>query len=167
LRKTTPSFFHGNISNPSFPLTHPHFFDPKNNRRTCEVGNNTLIGSATHVSDNARIVASVIGKSCVIGAGSVVRDSYIFDGTSIGSGCLVERSIIGAGVSIKEKSTVSRGCLIGDGVVLGPGAMLKPFERLSTKKSEAANIEDGDEDEEWEEVEASKANTIDLTPWES
>jgi translation initiation factor eIF-2B subunit epsilon len=118
------------------------------------VGNNTLIGSSTYISDNARVIASVIGKYCTIGAGTVIRDSYIFDETCIGSGCVIERSIVGSKVLIKDKSTVSRGCLIGDGVVLGVGVVLNPFERLSVKRSESKDVEEGDEDSDLEEVEA-------------
>jgi len=118
------------------------------------VGNNSLIGSSARISDRARILASVIGKECKIGAGTVIRDSYIFDGTSIGPECVIERSIVGTGVVMGEKSRVSRGCLIGDGVVLGPGSTLKPFERLSVKRSDHAKVEEGDEDSDLEEVEA-------------
>jgi translation initiation factor eIF-2B subunit epsilon len=96
----------------------------------------------------------VIGQHCTIGTGSVVRDCYIFDGTSIGPGCVIERSIIGTGVSIKENSRVNKGCLVSDGVVLGPMAVLKPFEKVSAKRTSLTNVE-GEEDSDLEEIEAS------------
>ncbi|KAG6911456.1 hypothetical protein DXG01_014530 [Tephrocybe rancida] len=125
--------------------------------RTCKIGNNTLIGPSTQISENAQIVASVIGRNCSIGTGTIVRNSYIFDGTVIGSDCVIERSIIGSGVSIRDSSIVQRGSLVGDGVIVGPSARLRPYERLS-KKREAGEIlspeDEEDEDSDLEDVEA-------------
>lgn len=128
---------------------------------TCKIGNNTLIGSSTKVLERAQITGSVIGQRCIIGAGAVIRNAYIFDDSVIGSGCVIEHSIIGAGVNIKERSRVERGCLVGDGVTIGPQAVLVPFEKLSKRreKIEKEQDEDGDdeadEDSEVEEVEES------------
>ena len=79
---------------------------------------------------------------------------------------MVERSIIGAGVLIKDGSHVPLGCLIAEGVVIGPDAILDPYERLSVKRNEiigAAGYGDGvddndDDDSDIEEVEASELN---------
>ncbi|KAJ7156068.1 nucleotide-diphospho-sugar transferase [Mycena crocata] len=117
--------------------------------RTSKVGNNTLIGASTKILENVQIIGSVIGQNCVIGAGSIIDGSYIFDGTVIGAQCVVKRSIIGAGVTIKEKTRIEKGCLVGDGVVVGPLAVLDPFERLSKRRvaSSEENEEENDEDE--------------------
>ncbi|KAF8078040.1 nucleotide-diphospho-sugar transferase [Lyophyllum atratum] len=125
--------------------------------RTCKIGNNTLIGSSTHISENAQVLASVIGQNCSIGTGTIISNSYIFDGTVIGSNCIVERSIIGANVTVKDGSKVQKGCLVGDGVVIGPSAKLKPFARLSKKRDEtdeAPSEDDEDEDSDLEDVES-------------
>ncbi|KAJ6596797.1 nucleotide-diphospho-sugar transferase [Mycena vulgaris] len=126
--------------------------------RTCKIGNNTLIGASTKVLENAQIIGSVIGQNCVIGAGTVIDGSYIFDGTVIGAQCVIKRSIIGAGVTIKEKTRIEKGCLVGDGVVVGPLAVLDPFERLSKRRDNSAEEEDSDEDEDsdMEEIEANQ-----------
>ena len=75
----------------------------------------------------------------------------------IGSDCVIERSIIGANVSIKDQTRVSKGCLVGDGVIVGPSAVLRPFERLSKRpdESERRMEEDEDVDSDLEDVEAS------------
>jgi translation initiation factor eIF-2B subunit epsilon len=99
--------------------------------RTCKIGNNTLIGSYTQVYDKAQIISSVIGQRCIIASGAVVRNSYIFDGTIIGAGSVIDQSIVGAGVRIGEKGTLAKGCLVADGVILGPGAKLSPYDRVS------------------------------------
>ncbi|KAJ7109279.1 translation initiation factor eif-2b [Mycena epipterygia] len=127
--------------------------------RTCKIGNNTLIGASTKIMENAQIIGSVIGQNCVIGAGSIIDGSYIFDGTVIGAQCVVKRSIIGAGVTIKEKTRIEKGCLVGDGVVVGPLAVLDPFERLSKRRDKTASAEeeeDFDDDSDIEEVEANQ-----------
>lgn len=125
--------------------------------RTCFVGRNTLIGSHTTIGEGASVVASVVGQHCRIGARATVCNSYLFDGAVVGAGCTVDRSILGAGAHVKDGSRVPRGCLIGEGVVLGPDAVLQPFERLSARRSAeevAAAAEDDDSD--IEEVESSE-----------
>jgi len=99
-------------------------------------------------------------------AGSVIKNSCIFENTIVGASCIVERSIIGAGVMAKDCSHVPLGCLIAEGVVIGPDAMLHPYERLSAKRNEiigAGGDGDGvdandDDDSDIEEVEASELN---------
>ncbi|KAI0362257.1 nucleotide-diphospho-sugar transferase [Trametes cingulata] len=127
--------------------------------RTCKIGNNTLIGAHTTVEANASVHASVIGQRCKIGAGAVLRNAYIFDDTHVGAGCVVEGSIIGARVRLGDRCRVPRGCLIADDVVIGEGAKLRKFERVSKKRDmkKAGKDEDADDEEEdsdLEEVEA-------------
>ncbi|KAF9567546.1 nucleotide-diphospho-sugar transferase [Agrocybe pediades] len=124
--------------------------------RTCNIGTNTLIGSSTKVSENVTVNASVIGQRCTIGAGSTVTSSYIFDSAVIGANCTVERSIIGAGVVIKDGSHIPRGCLIADDVVIGPNAVLQPFERLSAPRDDADVEVEEDGDSDIEEVESNQ-----------
>ncbi|KAF5330335.1 hypothetical protein D9619_005811 [Psilocybe cf. subviscida] len=122
--------------------------------RTCNIGTNTLIGSSTTVGETVSINASVIGQKCRIGAGSTIRNSYLFEGAVIGENCTIERSIIGTGVHIKDNSQVAKGCLIADGVIVGPNADIKPFERLSVRRNEAdIEADEEDDDSDIEEVE--------------
>ena len=114
----------------------------------------------------------MIGQNCTIGAGSIIKNSYIFENTIIGARCVVERSIISAGVVVKDGSHVPLGCLIAEGVVIGPDAMLDPYERLSVKRNEIIGAggngdgiddnddddDDDDDDSDIEEVEASGLN---------
>lgn len=65
---------------------------------------------------------------------------------------------------MKDGSVVPKGCLIGDRVIIGPGASLTPFDRLSSKKAtrrdEGGDGDVGDQEEDdsdTEEVEASKS----------
>jgi translation initiation factor eIF-2B subunit epsilon len=93
----------------------------------------------------------------------MVRNSYVFDDTVIGSGCVIDRSIIGTNVTIKDNTHIEKGCLIGDGVIVGPGAHLKAFERLSKKRAGAGKTEDEDEDSDLEEIEGCRP--ISNTAW--
>jgi len=137
--------------------------------RTCNIGTNTLIGSSTQIGENVQIIASVIGHNCTIGAGSIIRNSYIFENTFIGARCVVEKSIIGAGVMIKDGSHVPLGCLIGEEVMIGPDAMLEPYERLSVKRNEiigaGSDDDHDDDDDDIDEVEANQ-ESIDKKSWE-
>ncbi|KAJ7740705.1 nucleotide-diphospho-sugar transferase [Mycena maculata] len=124
--------------------------------RTSKIGNNTLIGASTKVLENVQITGSVIGRNCVIGAGTIIDGSFIFDGTVIGAQCVVKRSIIGAGVTIKEKTRIEKGCLVGDGVMVGPLAVLDPFERLSKRRDKTTPADEDSDDSDIEEVEANQ-----------
>ncbi|KAF5365596.1 hypothetical protein D9758_003234 [Tetrapyrgos nigripes] len=115
--------------------------------RTSRIGNNCLIGPSTQVSDDAQIISSVIGRNCVIGAGTLIDNSYVFDGTTIGPGCIVQQSIIGSGVNIRENTRISKGSLVADEVVVGPNAVLEPFQKLSKKRADGDD-EDIDSEEE-------------------
>ncbi|KAK1232011.1 translation initiation factor eIF-2B epsilon subunit, GEF [Marasmius sp. AFHP31] len=125
--------------------------------RTSKIGNNSLVGSSTQVYENAQILSSVIGRNCVIGPHTIIENAYIFDNTKVGAGCLIEKSIIGAGVSVGNDTKIPKGCLIGDGVTLGPGLQLEPFERLSKKSERADGDSDDDEDEDDEDIEEDQA----------
>lgn len=61
-------------------------------------------------------------------------------------------------MNIKDNTQVYKGSLIGDGVVVGPSAILGPFERLSKRRDvndATPNDEDGEVDSDLEDVEAS------------
>ena len=142
---------------------------PSHPCRTCKIGNNTLIGSHTTVSENASIHASVVGERCTIGPGASLRDAYIFDDTEVGPGCVVEGSIVGSHVRLGRGVRVPRGCIIADGVVIGEGARLRTFERVSKKRAVAAKAADDgsdgdDEDDEDSELDEVEARTSLLSP---
>ncbi|KAF8636741.1 hypothetical protein AX17_003544 [Amanita inopinata Kibby_2008] len=129
--------------------------------RSCKVGNNTLIGSSTQVSENAQVNSSVIGRNCVIGSGAIINNCYIFDDTHIGSNCIVEQSIIGFNVHVKDNSHIPRGCLVADSVVIGPNAKLEPFDRLCIGRDHRSfEVSDEDIDSDLEEVEARQKSIL-------
>ncbi|KAH6918678.1 translation initiation factor eif-2b [Coprinopsis sp. MPI-PUGE-AT-0042] len=130
--------------------------------RTCTIGTNTMIGVAAQIGDNALIKASVIGPNCIIGPNTVIEDSYIFQGTVIGADCKVTRSIIGANANIKDGSVVERGGLVGDNVVLGPGAKLAEFERVSAPRAslKPEQGQDGDDDSEEEDSDVEEVEAL-------
>lgn len=90
-----------------------------------------------------------------------MRNAYLFDDVTIGPDCVLESCIVGAGVQVGEGSRIARGSLVADGVKLGPGTILRPFDRISKQrqKSNLTTIEDesdeGDDDSELEEAEQS------------
>ncbi|KAH9050720.1 nucleotide-diphospho-sugar transferase [Lactarius hengduanensis] len=144
---------------------------PKDNSvvlsRTCKIGNNTLIGPSSHVGDGAQVVASTLGARCSVGPDTVLRNAYVFDDVTIGPNCVLESCIVGAGVQVGERSRIARGSLVADGVKLGPGTVLMPFERVSRRKQKSVPVigepaeeeddgDDADADSELEEAEKNQ-----------
>jgi translation initiation factor eIF-2B subunit epsilon len=139
---------------------------PKDNSvvlsRTCKIGNNTLLGPSTQVRDEAQVIASTIGARCSIGTGTILRNAYLFDDVTVGPDCVLESCIVGTGVRVGEGSRIARGSLIADDVKLGPGTILRPFDRVSKQrqKSNLTTTEDesdeGDDDSELEEAEQNQ-----------
>ena len=115
--------------------------------RTCKVGNNTLIGTSSHVGDDTQVVASTLGARCSIGYGTVLRNAYVFNDVTIGPNCVLESCIIGAGVQVGEGSRIAWGSLVADGVKLRPGTVLIPFERVSARRKPKPAPATGEEDE--------------------
>ncbi|KAF8478631.1 nucleotide-diphospho-sugar transferase [Russula ochroleuca] len=130
--------------------------------RTCKIGNNTLLGPSTQVRDEAQVIASTIGARCSIGTGTILRNAYLFDDVTVGPDCVLESCIVGTGVRVGEGSRIARGSLIADDVKLGPGTILRPFDRVSKQrqKSNLTTTEDesdeGDDDSELEEAEQNQ-----------
>ncbi|KAH9043184.1 nucleotide-diphospho-sugar transferase [Lactarius pseudohatsudake] len=133
---------------------------PKDNSvvlsRTCKIGNNTLIGPSSHVGDGAQVVASTLGARCSVGSDTVLRNAYVFDDVTIGPNCVLESCIVGAGVQVGERSRIARGSLIADGVKLGPGTVLMPFERVSRRKQKSVPVigEPAEEDDDGDDADA-------------
>jgi translation initiation factor eIF-2B subunit epsilon len=149
---------------PGFIVKFPRSSDKA--RRTCKIGNNTLIGPSTRVYDEAQVTTSTIGARCSIGAATVLRNAYIFNDVTIGPNCVLESCIIGAGVQVGEGSRIARGSLVADGVKLGPGTVLRSFDRASKRRqkstpttignsTEEDESDEGDADSELEEAEQS------------
>jgi translation initiation factor eIF-2B subunit epsilon len=90
-----------------------------------------------------------------------LRNAYLFDDVTVGPDCVLESCIVGTGVRVGEGSRIARGSLIADDVKLGPGTILRPFDRVSKQrqKSNLTTTEDesdeGDDDSELEEAEQS------------
>jgi translation initiation factor eIF-2B subunit epsilon len=122
------------------------------------------------VGDDAQVVASTLGARCSVGPDTVLRNAYLFDDVTIGPNCVLENCIIGTGVQVGECSRIARGSLVADGVKLGPGTVLMPFERVSKGKQKTVPItgesaeedegDEGDADSELEEAEKSHSFTF-------
>lgn len=124
--------------------------------RSSKIGSHTLLGPASTVEDKAEVSGSVLGRYVRVGESSTVKNSYLWDGAIVEAGCHIENSIVGRNVVVKTGSKIAKGCLVGDGVVLGPHADLKPFTRVSKLRLKSGKkvMDDEDIDEDLEVVEA-------------
>lgn len=80
--------------------------------RNVAIGNKTIIGSNSTISD------SIIGPNCRIGNGVTITDSYIWDNVVIEDGCSVDKSIIASNVVIRKNCQINAHCVIANDVVL-------------------------------------------------
>ncbi len=98
-----------------------------------------VVGKDAYVSDLARVIGDVvIGDNCYIGHGAILRGDY--GRIEIGAGTAVEEGAIlhappGDVNRIGEKVTIGHGAVIhgraiGDGVVVGMGAILSLFSEI-------------------------------------
>ncbi len=102
-------------------------------------GNQPTVGEDTYVSDLARVIGNVtIGNNCYIGHGAIVRGDYgrieIGDGTAVEEGVIIhappdDTSRIGKKVTIGHGAVV-HGKIIGDGAVIGMGAVLSLWSEI-------------------------------------
>jgi mannose-1-phosphate guanylyltransferase len=73
----------------------------------------------------ASVVTSVLGDGVTVGPGAAVKNSVCFDGAAIEAGAEVRSSIVGRGARIGTGAVVADLSVVGDGVVVPPGARLR------------------------------------------
>lgn len=128
---------------------------------TCDVGNDTVIGSDSKLGNGTCILKSIIGKNCTIGNGATIENSYLFDGVVVKDNCVIKFSVIGENCIIKKKSKILDSCILGNGVLIETDTVLHKHRIHSSKlndkmkklnsKAFIYNVEnDSDSDEEQE-----------------
>lgn len=86
----------------------------------------------------------MLGADCALAPGASVSDSVLWDDVRVGPRARVDGSILGRGVVIGQDARVERGCLVADGVVLGSGARLARFTRVSARP--VGKVDEADEE---------------------
>lgn len=96
-------------------------------------GQTPVVGKETYVSETAQVIGNVvIGDNCYIGHGAILRGDYgrieIGSGTAVEEGVIIHvtpdhTSRIGKRVTLGH-GAILHGKSIGDGVVIGMGAIL-------------------------------------------
>lgn len=85
---------------------------------TCNVGNDTVIGSNSQLGSGTCVVNSIIGKNCIIGSNVTVEDAYLFDGAKVKDNCIIQFSVIGQNCTITENCHITDSCILGSDVVI-------------------------------------------------
>lgn len=85
---------------------------------TCNVGNDTVIGSNSKLGSDTRVVKSIIGKNCTIGNNVTIKDAYLFDGVHVKDNCVIQFSVIGQNCTITENCNITDSCILGSDVVI-------------------------------------------------
>lgn len=102
-------------------------------------GRKPTIGAETYVSELAQVIGDVrIGNNCYIGHGAILRGDYgsieIGDGTAVEEGVIIHAppdhfNRIGRRVTLGH-GAILHGNSIGDGAVVGMGAVLSIFSEI-------------------------------------
>lgn len=128
---------------------------------TCDVGNDTVIGSNSELGSKTCVLKSIIGKNCKIGNNVIIENAYLFNGVNVKDNCVIRFSVIGENCIINKNSKILDSCILGDHVVIEPNTELqqirihnsdlkKKINKLSSKAYvyEAENDSDSDDDQE-------------------
>jgi len=104
-------------------------------------GKQPTVGKNTYVSELASVIGDVvIGDNCYIGHGAIVRGDYgrieIGDGTAVEEGVIIHAppgavNRIGIRVTLGHNAVI-HGKFIGDGAVIGMGAVLSILSDVGT-----------------------------------
>jgi len=81
-----------------------------------------LLGDGVAVEVGAVVSQSVLERDVAVGDGSRVHGSLILPRAKVGAGAVVSCSIVGAGALVGDGATVEALSVVGDGVVIDPGA---------------------------------------------
>jgi mannose-1-phosphate guanylyltransferase len=87
------------------------------------VGAGSLIGDAAYVGKGSSVHGSVIGAGCRV-EGASVTGSVLLPGAVVRSGAVVDGSILGPGAVVGDGARVTGLSVVGEGVVVEPGARL-------------------------------------------
>ena len=87
-------------------------------------GNDPAIAPDAHVDPHATVTDSWIGPRARVEAGATVDHGLVLAGATVGAGASVRHSIIGPGAAVGAAASINGMSVIGDGVVVEPGAVL-------------------------------------------
>jgi NDP-sugar pyrophosphorylase family protein len=83
-----------------------------------------LVGAATTVAGDARVVGSVLGAGVRVEAGARVDGSVVHDDVVVGATAEIRGSIVGAGAVVGTGAAIRDRSIVGEGAVVWPGATL-------------------------------------------
>lgn len=120
---------------------------------TCNVGNDTVIGSNSKLGNATCILKSVIGKNCKIGNNVIIENAFLFNGVKVKDNCVIRFSVLGENSTIKENSQILDSCILSMDVVIEPNTELKQKRVFNSntnnkmnKLSSQAYLYDGEND---------------------
>lgn len=94
----------------------------------------TIAAKTAKISKSAEVINSVIGKGCVIGEGTKIKNSVIWDYTTIEDNCKLSNDVLCNGVVVRSGTQIGENSFVGDEVVIGRNARIKPEVKIWPKK---------------------------------
>ncbi|TVU27755.1 hypothetical protein EJB05_19255 [Eragrostis curvula] len=114
---------------------------------SAQIGANSVVGSATNIGDQCRVINSVIGEGCKIGKNVLINGSYIWDNVIIEDGCKVSHSVICDGAHLRAGAVVEPGSIVSFKVEVGKNVTVPAHSKVSLLPQ--PSNEDSDEELEY------------------
>jgi mannose-1-phosphate guanylyltransferase len=77
------------------------------------------------VDPRADVRRSVVMAGATVGPGARLCDAVVMDGGSVGAGAVVDHSVVGPGALVGSGASVTELTVLGAGVVVGVGQLLR------------------------------------------
>ncbi len=99
-----------------------------------------VVGEKSKLKRGARISSSIIGPACLIGEGAEIEKSILFPGVRIGERAKLQGTILGPQAEVGAEAILSPSSVVGDGCLIGQGAVIKENVRIwPSKRVEAGS----------------------------
>ena len=93
---------------------------------TSRIKGPVLIGEECIIAENVKIKGpAVLGPKCEIGEGTVVEGAILWHHSRVDKWATVRNCILCSGTYVQERSQVLDNCVVGDGVTVDAGSILK------------------------------------------
>jgi translation initiation factor eIF-2B subunit epsilon len=113
--------------------------------RSCGVGPCSMIASRCVLSEQVRILESVLCSDVKIGKRSIVFRSHLHNHASVGDNVSLSHCIIGRGAQVLENVVLGHGCIVGADCIIGPDVSLPAGTRVGLRAKESWDEDDLDD----------------------
>jgi len=90
-----------------------------------------LVDDGCHLAEGAQVGSlAVLGRNVKVGANTTIERAVVLSGAEIGAGCTLRDCIVAAGARVGDGTHVEQEAVLGEGVTVGAGNMLRAGVRV-------------------------------------